>query len=315
MINYQIPDDPNSQPYKPPSQQAQNNNLQSYLMDSGQGITADGYANTGVTGGTQIGNGSGVAALPGSSNTSTSTASGPYDPRGALSSVFAKYGLDPNNPGHGLANIDYFIQRGGETGGGWGVQSNQDYWQRRTEQEIQKALTGQVGDLIDTGGGSGGGGGASVSNPYSQQATDLYNLLMGKAQQSLNIDPKDPIIANQVNAYNAQNERAGRQYLAQQAEQAGPQGNLNEEQRMVAEKSGQAGGAFQASLMQNELNARRTEIQNALNGAAGFLTDQEKLSLQQQLAQMDNALQYANLGQNAYQFDQNNIFRNSPLGS
>ena len=84
---------------------------------------------------------------------------------------------------------------------------------------------------------------------------------------------------------------------------------------MVAEKAGQAGGAFQAQLMQQELNSRRQEIQQALSGALGYLSDQQKMQLQAQLAQMDNALQYANLGQNAYQFDQNNQFRNSPLGS
>lgn len=92
----------------------------------------------------------------------TGGGTGAFDPRTTLSAVFAKYGLDPTNPGYGLGNIDYFLGRGGETGGGWGNPSNQQYWQDRTAQEIEKALYGRMGNLVDTGGG---GGGYQLVNP------------------------------------------------------------------------------------------------------------------------------------------------------
>lgn len=173
--------------------------------------------------------------------------------------------------------------------------------------------SGAGGSSGGAGGGTGGAGGSG--GPGAGAGGDLWSFLMNQMNQSKQVSAQDPIIANQRNAFNAQTTRAGNEYLRQQAEQAGPQGNLAQERRMVAEKAGQAGGQFEAQLMQQELTARRQEIQQALSGALGYLTDQQKMALTRQLAEMDNALQYANLGQRGYEFDQNNLYRNSPLGS
>lgn len=153
-------------------------------------------------------------------------------------------------------------------------------------------------------------GGAQLPSIFggaqSGQANDLFNLLMGRAQQSLNINPNDPIIRNQIDNYAAQQERGRRNYLQQVAEQAGPGANTSAEARASAEQVGQGTSAFSAQIGQNELNARRQEIQNALSGASGLLTTQQQLALQEELAQLQ-------LQQNAYQFDTNQQYLNSPL--
>jgi hypothetical protein len=131
---------------------------------------------------------------------------------------------------------------------------------------------------------------------------------MQRANQSLNIDPNDPVMKQQMDAYNAQNTRAERDYLSGVAEKGGPNANITAETRAAAEKVGQLGGQFEGQLMQNELNARRQEIQSALSGAAGFLTQEQQMQLQEEMAALDRQ-------QNAYQFDINDQFRNSPLGT
>lgn len=171
-----------------------------------------------------------------------------------------------------------------------------------------------------------GAGGINNSGIPGGAAGSLFNTLMGRANQSLDVNRKDPIIANNVNAYDAAQERSNRDYLRHVAEQAGPISNLNQERRMTAESRGRNTGGFQAQLMQQELTARRSEIQQALSGATGLLTEEQRQSLSRELAQMDNALSYArlnqdnsqftqNMNQNAYQFDSNDEFRRSPLAS
>lgn len=122
----------------------------------------------------------------------------------------------------------------------------------------------------------------------------LYNQLLGRSQQSLQVNPNDPIISGQVDSYRAEQTRGVRDYLAQQAESQGPYSNLNSERRLANEGAAQATGGLQASLIQNELVARRQEIQAALTQMGGMLSDQQRLALQQQLGMID-----ANLRQQA----------------
>jgi hypothetical protein len=87
---------------------------------------------------------------------------GPYltqptgtDLRSQFSSVYSKYGLDPTNPGSGLADVNYFLTRLNQTD-----PNDSGYWlgkdgqAGRLEQEIRKALYGEVGPLIDTNAGA-----------------------------------------------------------------------------------------------------------------------------------------------------------------
>jgi hypothetical protein len=150
------------------------------------------------------------------------------------------------------------------------------------------------------------GGGAPGST--GQNATDLYKYLYGLGTSSPTIDANDPIIKAQTDAYRAEQDRAGRSYLAQAAESGGPNTNLDAVARSMAEQGAQSTGAFQANLMGNELSARRNQIQQALSGAQGLLTSEQQAQLQEELSQLG-------LAQNAYQFDQQQQYLNSPLAS
>lgn len=175
-----------------------------------------------------------------------------------------------------------------------------------------------------------------MSNP---QATALFDMLMGRAKQSLKVDPNDPILRGQSDAYSAQQTRHGRQYLKELAERSGANANIDAEGRMVAEKAAQSSAGFEANLMQQELTSRRQEIKDALAGAAGLLTAEQQLQLQMELKQLDqqadlykfgvnsnqregefarNLIQRQSefdrdLGQRAYEYDATDRYRNSPL--
>lgn len=178
-----------------------------------------------------------------------------------------------------------------------------------------------------SGGGQGGGGGFN-SAPYvpgkgvagqgtifgaggttgSEQGNKLFDILMQRAGGTADVDPNDPRISRQVDAFGATQQRAERNYEQALAERKGPNSQMGAERRLGAEHIGQATSAFEANLMAREFDARRQEIQQALSGAMGFLSQSQQLQLQEELAQLQNA-------QQAYQFDSNDQFRNSPLGS
>lgn len=205
--------------------------------------------------------------------------------------------------------IDYYLQRITETGG-LGT-PNSAYWQN-------KMTLGSAGGAVgvpEGGSGSGSAGGLppgsfSPITPTSSwspdpRTNDLYNILYGIAGQNPLPSANDPIIKGQTDAFNATETRNRNTYLSNLAEREGSTANLNMEGRMSAEKAGTDEAQFQATLMSNELSARRQQIMQALSTSAGFISDQERLSLQNELAIMDNLLGQAGLQQGAYQFDQN----------
>lgn len=173
------------------------------------------------------------------------------------------------------------------------------------------------------GGGSGtGGGGSSSPAPsapgagpggmpgFTGNPNDLYNTLLQRSQQSLSVNPRDPVIAAQVNAFRAEQERGARNAIDTQAEAQGPNSNLGSERRLASEHAAQATGGLQAQLMGQELAARRQEIQNALSQQGAMMSDERRMALQRELQLLDNALRqqgitnqnsqfYANLGLNA----------------
>jgi hypothetical protein len=176
---------------------------------------------------------------------------------------------------------------------------------------------------------------APVQDP---QIAGLINDLTTRAHQTLNLNPNDPIIKNQVDAYSAQSQRARRDYLADTAEKNSPyaSGAQRGEERMTAEKLGQDTSGFQAELMGRELTARRQEIQSALDSMGNLLTEEQRQALQRELAAADNSLKkygidtqnnqyFAGLSQNDRQFvqqlaqqgrlaDAENGFRYAQLG-
>lgn len=123
----------------------------------------------------------------------------------------------------------------------------------------------------------------------------LYTQLQGRAQQSQQIDPNDPIIKNQVDIFRANQERAWRNLKSDAAESGDPLGATRE--RMAAERTGQATGGFQAELMARELMSRRAEIADALTSMGGILDANQVAGLQRELASMDNSIKQYQLGQ------------------
>lgn len=242
--------------------------------------------------------------------------------------IYQKGGLTPGDRGSGFADWQYWRDKAGEAG--------QGYIADRLSKDIAGTGTDRPTGTPGTGawsssgaGGGAGAGGAQGSGAYvpgsgvsgmgtifggsplgSGNANDLYNMLMKRANQSLQLDPNDPIIKPQVNAYESAQTDAERNYMTQQAEKAGSGAgtNVDAQGRAAAEQVGKSTSGFQAGLMGQELTARRKEIQDALSGAQGLLTAEQAMQLQEELQQLGMA-------QNQYQFNVNDQFRNSPLGS
>lgn len=145
------------------------------------------------------------------------------------------------------------------------------------------------------------------------RADSLYQQLQGRAQQSLAIDRNDPIIRAQADAFSANQERATRNYLGDLAERSGPLANLQGQQRIAAERLGQATGGFEAELLGRELSARRSEIADALNSMRGILSGDQQAELQRELAALDAAIRDKQLNQNSSQFGSDLAYRYANL--
>lgn len=167
-----------------------------------------------------------------------------------------------------------------------------------------KAVSGggsATGGFAGGAGGAGGAAGGFNTGGLGTQAQGLFNLLMKRANMSEVIDPNDPVIKAQTDAYRSEGVNARRDFLAQQAEQAGPYGNLRSEERRSAEQLGKSVGGFQGQVMQQELNRKTAQIEAALSGAQGFLTDQQRMALQNELTRLQLAQQESQFGRNLKQ--------------
>lgn len=210
----------------------------------------------------------------------------------------------------GFGPVDVLTNSAG--GGG-----NQEFWFNPSQVPGYRQPGGGGG-----GGGvpGGGGGGGVPSAPAAPKAVvdprknQLIDLLMKRATQGLDFGGDNPIIRQQREAYSANEERAKRNYLADLAEKSGPLANLRGETRLANERVGQRTGEFEAQLMGQELGARRQEIQQALTQAGAMLSDDQRMALQLQLAQMDDALGRLNLSQQESQFGRNLGQRESEFG-
>jgi hypothetical protein len=134
-------------------------------------------------------------------------------------------------------------------------------------------------------------------NQHDPKWDALYDQLMKRSTQSLNVGANDPIIRGQTDAYAAQQERARRSFLGEQAEAAGPYStgaNLGQA-RMSAETMGQNTAGFQATLMGKELDSRRQEISQALSQMGGMLTEDQRNALQRELGYLNDATQRYNI--------------------
>lgn len=165
---------------------------------------------------------------------------------------------------------------------------------------------GLSGSAFSQGGYGGQIGESSASQfagvPYGGRGDTLWNTLMTRAGQNIIPSEKDPIIAGQVNAFRAEQDRSTRNQIDALAESGGPLNNLNQERRLLNEKASQATGQLQSQVMQNELTARRQEVQAALNGAMGLLTEEQRMALQRELSYLDAGLQQQRISNQNSQF-------------
>jgi len=243
---------------------------------------------------------------------------------GALENIAAKYGVRIDKGQHAFSPTgEYLGDMLGDVGGRNTVQflrgeaghatTDKLYGGKSTAKPKGKTPPGP-GNLPPVVGGGGAGGGSKAAGGYNTgnmgpQSSDLFNLLMERARSSENVDPNDPIIKAQTDAYRSEGVNARRDFLAQQAEAAGPYGNQRSEERRSAEQLGKSVGGFQGQAMQNELSARRAKIEHALDAGAAFLSDQQKMALQNELTRLQLAQQESQFGRNlkqqGSQFDRN----------
>ena len=273
----------------------------------GQGWVND----TGIVGPGGVGSNGSVSNTP-----SPFSGGNPADPGYITQQVtqwMQQNGITPGGRGSGQSDVAYWADRIGQTGGWQG--DNIGYWQNLMKNN-------QGGDAAGGGGGGvgGGGGGFSMTSGSGIDPTKtnaLFDLLMKRANTSLDVNPNDPIIKAQSDAYGAQTQNAEKNYEAQAAERGGTSYNPDATMRSMAEQGGQAQGAFQAQLMGQELTARRQEVEQALAQATALGETTQAQMLQEELAKLQLAQQESqfgrSLGQSAYQFDQQNMFQNSPL--
>ena len=193
----------------------------------------------------------------------------------------------------GTEDPNYWVNRIASTNGGWGNPDNVKYYMDR----IAAGPNGQPSDSPSASGGGGLPPAQFANGPLTDpNATALFNQLMKTSQESLSVSPNDPIIKSQTDAYSADQQR---QMLAEQQQFSaghGPFTDLSAEIAATNEKAGQNTAGYQATLMGNEVTARRQEIQSALSGAQGLLTAEQQMQLQEELDRL-------NLQEQAYQFD------------
>lgn len=176
---------------------------------------------------------------------------------------------------------------------------------RELESEIENAgkyglgqLESNLTERAASNGGGGGGGQPQYATPtqawntqpttlpQSSKNSELYSLLMGRAQQGTGVDSKSLDVRQQVDPATAQMERASRNYLDDLAEKAGPLANIQGERRLASERLGQQAGAFEAEIIGREKAARREEIQQALTLWGSMMSNEQQLALQKELAQL-----------------------------
>lgn len=204
---------------------------------------------------------------------------------------------------------------GGDTGSGFGT--------------LATPPLGAVGGGLSSVGSSSAGGSSSVgatgSGLQDPRWQALYDDLLARAHQSLTVDPNDPTIKAQTDAASA---AANTQRLQQQqaaAERGGAYatGEAANASRTSGETVQIQMAAMSAQLMQREVDARRSEIANALSSMQGILTVDEQSRLKQedqqlqarsidlanQQAQFQNQLQSRQLDLNQQQMEWERMFQ------
>jgi hypothetical protein len=139
-------------------------------------------------------------------------------------------------------------------------------------------------------------GATPAATPGAETPKDVVTqAYLDSIKKGTNVDRNDPNFRMQADAFSGAQERARRNAQDDRAEQAfgagqrGVGGNLVE-QRMIDEGAARNVGAFEADLVGRELTSRRQEIQQALTGLGGMISNDEKMALERELAALDAAI-------------------------
>lgn len=166
------------------------------------------------------------------------------------------------------------------------------------------ALAGRPGGASGAPGPAGGFGAGYGGGPMG----DAIARLLGRGENGTNAS--DPNIAGPTAAFRAQSDaavRQSRQALAERAAAEGANyggagsGYFDSGIQSQIEQGGRDVANHQGQLITQEIAAKRTDVVNALQFAQG----QEKLALEQYLAQLNDQLQRAQMGQQNSQFYDN----------
>ncbi len=220
-----------------------------------------------------------------------------------LASIYTQGGLAPAGEGSGFADWQYWQQKGpsqydrlkadiaGTGTDQWTGTPGAGVWQNSGRNQpaatpgtgVAAPITADrpyVSTVV-------GGSMTTPNLPKSQEASDLYNYLMGRAKEGTGVDASDPNIKASTDAFRANEDRQVRNDLSSLAEGGGAYANLSGAARSEAEKGAQATSTFEAQAIQHERDARRQEIQQALQLGTNLLTTEQQQALQLELQQLN----------------------------
>jgi hypothetical protein len=166
--------------------------------------------------------------------------------------------------------------------------SNLQYWQDAgvgpsaffNNPNREQAHTADTSAGAPSAPGAGGPGNYNIAYtppPRDPRWDALYNQLLTRSQQSLTVDPNDPAIKAQTDAFraNANTQRLNDMQTA--AERGGPYatGLVGNIARTTSEHVGDSTSQFLGTLLGNEVTARRKEIADALSQMGSQLSADE----------------------------------------
>lgn len=209
-----------------------------------------------------------------------------------IAGYYASRGVTPF-----ATSVDYWNQKWNE----WG-KNDPTYFQSRLAQADEFTGVGPNYNWQAAGaanpGTSGGGVAAPAAAPaapampapsYTPPPQDprmlaLYNQLLDRSKQSLNVSPDDPVIKAQTDAASVTGQRSLLKNEQAFAERAGPYatGAVGNNARMGAEALGENLQGLTSTLMANEVTSRRQEISQALSGMFGVLSSDQTAALREE---------------------------------
>ncbi len=250
--------------------------------------------------------GDGGAQPTGAPTRPTSPVGAPQAP--AAPAAPAAPGFDPNQvwgtmqnqfqTQHGRAMTPQEAQALQQYAGYSGGDINQGMIDRATQ-----GITSYTGDINNPfGGAPGGTDGAQPAQPdpgmatnalVQQQIQELLNT--GSTPAMSNVDPNNPAMVAQRNAFNRMNERGGTRERLSAAERASARGTLgtggfDAGQQSIEQGMGDRAAGFESQLMSQELQGQRDRVMQAMQMASQSGDSAQSRALSERLATIDNQL-------------------------